>query len=405
MKVFMRFFVIVLVCAAAAFSQNADEQKKQKIAVYVTGSVTDDEKKVLGTKILGELINSKRYRAVERSDDFVKELDRELSKQMSGDVADNQITAIGKQYGVQVICVADWTKALGAYSVSARLIEVESAEIIAIADESCYIVELKDLQKISAEVARVLLGGKKDKKFKCADKPKDAGAPPPSAPVAAAPEAAAPAAPPAPAPAAGSNVNNNNLSNTSSNANANANNINVVVNTAATANASSSASASGSKKSKGRKSRTSIGARVGYFYDNALTVDGYFSTVTNNDRRIDVMMGYCGLLKYDYKGDTVTFSAIEFVPSYGFQAGAHKTGALSAYFNGIVPFYFENTGSKDAAGNIDSKHRFDFGVGLQTGLEVTLENLILGLDVRPLYMFLVGEQFQYTVGASARYRF
>jgi len=398
MKVFTRFVVIVLVCAAAAFSQNAEEQKKQKIAVYVTGSVTDDEKKVLGTKILGELINSKQYRAVERSDDFVKELDRELSKQMSGDVADNQITTIGKQYGVQVICVADWTKALGAYSVSARMIEVESAEIIAIADESCYIVELKDLQKISAEVARVLLGGKKDKKFKCADKPKDAGAsaaPPPAAPV-----AAAPATPP---PPAASNVNNNNLGN------ANANNINVVVNTAATANASAGGGGGGpsKSKSKARKSRTSIGARVGYL--NALTVDGYFSTVTNSGNRIDVMMGYCGMFDYVYEGDTVQFSAIEFVPAYGWQLGANKTGGLTAYLEGIIPVYIENDGSQktteDGKKKVDETQRFDFGLGVQAGFEVTLEEVILGFDVRPLWMFLVGKGFQYTVGVSARYRF
>jgi len=403
MRVFTWFFVIVLMFAAAVFSQNAEEQKS-KVAVYVTGSVTDDEKKVLGTKILAELINSKRYRAVERSDDFVRELDRELSKQQSGDVADNQITTIGKQYGVQVICVADWTKALGAYSVSARLIEVESAEIVAIADESCYIVDLKDLQKISTEVARVLLGGKKDKRFKCADKPKDAGvaaAPPSSAP--ADPSAAGAPAAAAPAPA-GSNVNNN------------ANAVNVVVNTASSS--SSSSSSNSGSKNRGRASRASIGARFGYFYDNALTVDGYFSAVTHNGKRIDVMMGYCGLYDYKYKpisgtrekrkavSDTIgTFSAIEFVPAYGVQAGTHRTGALTAYFSGALPLYFENYGSIDKNGKPISNDKFDIGFGVQTGLEVTLEDIILGLDVRPLYMFLVGKDFQYTIGASARYRF
>lgn len=417
MRVFTGFFVIVLVfAAAAAFSQNAEEQSKEQIAVYVTGSVNDDEKKVFGTKILAELINSKRYIAVERSDEFVKKLDSELSKQMSGDVVENQITAIGKQFGVQVICVADWTQALGAYSVSARLIEVENARVRALAEESCYIVDLKDLQKISTEVARVLLGGKKNPKFKCADKPKDAGvAAAQPAPAAAAEPSAAGAPAPASAPA-GSVVNNNTMN--SSNANANANAVNVVVNTASSASSSSSSSSNSGSRNKARKSKASIGVRGGYFYDNPLTVDGYFSVVTNNGRRIDMMMGYCGLYEYKYKpvsgnrekrknarDTTGTFSAIEFVPAYGIQAGSHRTGSLTAYFNGALPLYFENNGSTDKDGKVINEDRFALGLGVQTGVEITLENIILGLDVRPQYMVFVGYVFQYTIGASARYRF
>jgi len=404
MKVFTRFFVIVLVFAAAAFSQSAEEQAKQKIAVYVTGNIADDEKTVISTRVLSVLLNSNRYVVVERSDAFVKQLDRELSKQLSGDVEDSQITTIGKQYGVQVICVVNGTLVLGAYSIAARLIEVESANVITSADESCYISDIKDLEKISTEVARVLLGGKKNLKFKCADKPKNAGAPPVAAAPPAAPAepsaAGAPAPAPAPAPA-GSNVNNN------ANNNANANNINVVVNTSSSANASASANANagGGRKKKGRASKASIGARAGYFYENALTVDGYFSVVTNN-KRIDVMMGYCGLIEYKQNDSTtVKFSAIEFIPSYGLQAGSHRTGALSAYINGILPLYFENSGSKDKNGKIIDEDRFDFGAGIQTGVEVTLEDIILGVDVRPLYMFLVGKELQYTIGVSARYRF
>jgi hypothetical protein len=160
----MRVLIIVLICAAVAFSQNTDARAKEKIAVYVTGNVRVNEKKALGTKILVELINSGRYRAVERSDDFVKELDREQSKQMSGAVDDNQITTIGKQFGVQVICVADLTPAFGSYQISARLIDVESAEIIAIAEVSNTLESMDDLTAASKDVVRVVLGLGKSKK-------------------------------------------------------------------------------------------------------------------------------------------------------------------------------------------------------------------------------------------------
>jgi len=164
----MKRVIICLICAAcatAAFSQKPDTVKvKEKIAVYVTGGVRPNEEKALGTKILVELINSGRYRAVERSDDFVKELDREQSKQMSGAVDDNQITRIGKQFGVQVICVADLTPAFGSYQISARLIDVESAEIITIAEVTNSLESMDDLTDASKEVARVILGLGKSKK-------------------------------------------------------------------------------------------------------------------------------------------------------------------------------------------------------------------------------------------------
>jgi len=159
----MKKFIIVLICATAVFSQTSEAPTKEKIAVYVTGSVRANEKKALGTKILVELINSGRYRAVERSDDFVKELDREQSKQQSGAVDDNQITAIGKQFGVQVICIADLTPAFGSYLISARLIDVESAEIMAIAEVNNSINSIDDLSAASKEVVRVILGGKSQK--------------------------------------------------------------------------------------------------------------------------------------------------------------------------------------------------------------------------------------------------
>jgi hypothetical protein len=310
MRLFTRLFTIVLVCAAAASSQNTDGPSRQNIAVYVTGSVNENEKKVLGTRILSELINSNRYRAVERSDDFVKELDRELSKQMSGDVDDNQITAIGRQYGVQVICVADWTQALGSYSVSARLIGVESAEIIAIADESCYIVEMKDLQKISTEVARVLLGGKKDKKFKCADKPKTA------------------------------------------------------------VNGAAASARSSSPKTVSPVGKNSVGVRAAYW--NEINFDIQFATVTKKDHRIEMIMGYCGGFKYKDKNqqDSTKYSAIEMMVAYGWALGANGS-LISGYVSPLAGVNIGVGDSKDlrdvsvgAQAGVDCFFGGDIGLGV-----------------------------------------
>ncbi len=160
----MAAFLTVSIFAAAVFSQDISLSPKIMIAVYVTGNMGENEKKALGTKILVELVNSGKYRAVERSDDFIKELNREQSKQMDGTVDDNQITKIGKQFGVQVICVADLTQAFGGNQISARLIDVESAEIMAIADVSSRLTSIDDLAIAAKNVVRGILGPKKSKK-------------------------------------------------------------------------------------------------------------------------------------------------------------------------------------------------------------------------------------------------
>ncbi len=156
--------LMLLIFAASVFSQNTDASAKVKIAVYVTGSAGENEKKALGTKILIELVNSGRYRAVERSDDFVKELNREQSKQMSGAVDNSQITKIGKQFGVAVICVADVAKAFGSNQISVRLIDVESAEIMAISDASSPLMSMDDLATAAKKVVRGILNAGKSKK-------------------------------------------------------------------------------------------------------------------------------------------------------------------------------------------------------------------------------------------------
>lgn len=128
-----------------------------KIAVYV--SEHSMEKEVLEMTTLSTLVNSGRYEVVERSGI----IDEELSKQASGAVDDDQLTRFGRQAGAQYICVSDMVSPFGTrqvprqvpyqvdvgnnrtetryrteydsyvdYQVSARIIDVETAEVVAL---------------------------------------------------------------------------------------------------------------------------------------------------------------------------------------------------------------------------------------------------------------------------------
>jgi hypothetical protein len=130
---------------------------KTPIAVYVTGNMPEGEKKVLGTKLMAALVNSGRFLGIERSEDFLEKVDEEHIKQRSSSVDENQISELGKQFGARYICVATITPAFGSFQVSARIIDVETAIVVAIAEDSSPLKNMDDVDSVSFRVVRALL--------------------------------------------------------------------------------------------------------------------------------------------------------------------------------------------------------------------------------------------------------
>jgi hypothetical protein len=145
------------------FSAVVFAQDLPKIAVYVTGDVPDSEKKALGTKILAELVNSGRYIGIERSTAFLAEIDKEHVKQRSGAIDDKQISQIGVQFGVKYVCIADITPALGAFQISARVVDVETAQVTFIGEANSALKTLDDLASVSEQVVKKMFGGREEK--------------------------------------------------------------------------------------------------------------------------------------------------------------------------------------------------------------------------------------------------
>jgi len=119
--------VSVILFCAGVFAQSGE---LPKIAVYVTGDLGKNESRALGTEILDALVKSGRYTAVERSEAFVAEIDREMVTQHGGSVDDDQISVLGKRFGVQYICVADVAAVFDAHQMSARVLDVETAQVM-----------------------------------------------------------------------------------------------------------------------------------------------------------------------------------------------------------------------------------------------------------------------------------
>jgi len=149
----LSLFFIMLFCTAVF------AQELPRIAVYVTGDVLENENRALGTRMLASLINSGRYRGVERSNTFLAEIEKEQVTQRSGSVDDNQISALGKRFGVRYICIADIIPAFGSFQISARIIDVETAEVVFIGEAFSSLKSANDLTQVSDEIVKTMFGG------------------------------------------------------------------------------------------------------------------------------------------------------------------------------------------------------------------------------------------------------
>jgi hypothetical protein len=150
-----RFAILML----ALFCSAASAADLPRIAVYVTGDVPDNEKSALGTRMLASLVNSGRYKGIERASGFLAEIEKEMVKQRSGDIDDGQISELGKQFGVRFVCIAAITPAFGSFQVSARIINVETAEVEFIGDASSPLKTMDDLTEVSEKVVNNMFRG------------------------------------------------------------------------------------------------------------------------------------------------------------------------------------------------------------------------------------------------------
>lgn len=149
----------------AAFSVVCFAQTK--VAVYVTTSdnIEMSMRKIIGSQLVSAIVENKRYSAVERTTDFLNQISKEQKYQMSGNVDDNQISELGKQFGVNKVCVADVMVYKSSYYVQARLIDVENATIEATSEEILINDDLPEIVRVAKTLASKLVGNEAEAKI------------------------------------------------------------------------------------------------------------------------------------------------------------------------------------------------------------------------------------------------
>ena len=118
----------LLILLLSVFPLTTFAQQK-KVAVYVTGD--DPINDIIGSRLVDGIAKSGKYIAIERTASFLSELSKEQSYQQTGAVDDNEISRLGKQFGVNYVCVASAFDVWGTEKyISTRLIDVETAEVV-----------------------------------------------------------------------------------------------------------------------------------------------------------------------------------------------------------------------------------------------------------------------------------
>jgi len=152
----LTILLLAVLCAGMVFGQ------QQKVAVYVTGATEEGVNDFIGAYLVDAIVNSTNYQAVERTADFLKELNKEQSYQRTGAVDDDQISKLGKQFGVQLVCVAKIGKMGDKQFVSARLVDVETGTVKN--STKPVIFTMDDVDKSCAAVAISLISSESDMK-------------------------------------------------------------------------------------------------------------------------------------------------------------------------------------------------------------------------------------------------
>lgn len=152
--------VLLLALLAFGVTTFVQAQNKQKVAVYVLGTVSDNYKKIISSKAVSRISRSNEYAAVERTDAFIDALTKEQDYQLSGEVRDDQIAELGRRFGARYVAVFEASETDGLGFVSARMVDVESGLVVKSADTSRKIQSSEDWIPLTNNVAYRLVSAK-----------------------------------------------------------------------------------------------------------------------------------------------------------------------------------------------------------------------------------------------------
>lgn len=123
-----RLYLLLLFCLLFP-ALGVQSQDKPKVAVYTTDESGYNIGAFVGDFLINAIVKRGEYIAIKRTAQFLSEINKEQSFQRTGAVDDSQISRLGKNMGVQYVCVVKVARVGAQLFMSARLIDVETAAV------------------------------------------------------------------------------------------------------------------------------------------------------------------------------------------------------------------------------------------------------------------------------------
>jgi len=131
-------------------------QNMPKIAVYVFGTEDMALHKAMTMRLIAALSNSGRYNSAKNYKEFFEYAVMEQQKYGAVPLYSEQIRQIGKLFGEEYVCVAEITTVFDELQVSAHILNVETADIIATGAGDVSLKTLGDLTTASEQIVKMM---------------------------------------------------------------------------------------------------------------------------------------------------------------------------------------------------------------------------------------------------------
>ena len=149
--------LIILVFSCVMFAEGSYAQTK-KVAVYVEGKISNDDKSIISDAVLARMSGNKEYAPFERNDAFINALTAEQDYQLSGEVPEREIRQIGGRLGVDyVVAVNVIFRDYDICYMTAKLINLETGAIVKTVNQHRQYTDSGSLIALSNNVAYTLL--------------------------------------------------------------------------------------------------------------------------------------------------------------------------------------------------------------------------------------------------------
>ncbi|MBD5239311.1 MAG: hypothetical protein HDS64_06020 [Bacteroidales bacterium] len=156
-----RFFVVIFVATVAAMFGLDSFAAAKKVAVFVEGNVSKEQKTMVNNSVMSRLSGNKDYKVFERNNAFLSALEKEHDYQLSGVCSEAQIRKIGERMGVDyVIAVCAVLTDDDQCQMSARLIDLESGEVLKTCNASREFEDSSTITALANNVAYRLISKK-----------------------------------------------------------------------------------------------------------------------------------------------------------------------------------------------------------------------------------------------------